>query len=182
MPSKRASAGLPSAASVPRAWSKRSPIAAEHEQVRGLRLDCACQRQLGVGRGLVERMLVDLQLVGVRPHLPVRGDAVEVTDQDGRAQPCLHGVVETAVGGNDDGVGCDVRDVARREGTPADHYHHLRHRIPPLALPRSGSGRWRRPPSQPADPASSPFSVARSLAAQCGNCHVDGCLRMSGSM
>ena len=47
-------------------------------------LQCASDRDLGVGGVLVDRVFVDLDLVGVGPHAAGGADAVEIADQHGR--------------------------------------------------------------------------------------------------
>ena len=125
--------------------------AADEDQPIGVQIGRHPECELGVGEVLVGIVARDRR-VPLGPGESVGRHRVEVADESGRQQPGGQCVVEGAVGGEHDAFARQLGDerVVERSG-PGHHDDRLVHSTSSAGITRIRfSGRWRRPPSQPA--------------------------------
>ena len=131
-------------------------VAGEDEDPPRGQRDRGVERELEVGRVLLGRVALDARPRRLRDRDGLGRRRVEVADRDVDLEAERQRVLETLVGGDDGRAERDRERAARgRAGlrlTPPPRS--LPTRLPPLALPRSGSAGRRRvsPPSQPGLP------------------------------
>ncbi len=150
--------------------------AADQHDVVELAFPRGAERELGVGHVLVRGVHLDRYLVRSCPGDPGRTHRIEVADDEFGAQPGGESMVEAGVSRDDEGPGrksfegwrqqCRAAgDNDRRPSAPSLAAGSLIENSCDTALPSAGitqirlKGRRRRAPSQPAEPASSPWVV-----------------------